>query len=170
MQPPKNLNKTNKPVDLIKFFTFTSVKTTYMVFSIYQSKNFRNSRLVLGDLYTSFQTTESSRRYLSNVSKAVSVRKDTKKPSNNHYWWKTSYLSSSLCHVHGTTHIKLYVFHTLCNMARQLWNALQLHEKTRNLGMSNLMKQMFYLGIIYILRNFAKGELDSLPWRRKSLF
>ena len=50
MQPPKNLNKANKPVDLIKFFTFTSVKTTYLVFSIYQSKNFRNSRLVLGDL------------------------------------------------------------------------------------------------------------------------
>ena len=32
LQPPKNLNKTNKPVDLIKFFAFTSVKTTYLVF------------------------------------------------------------------------------------------------------------------------------------------
>ena len=43
-------------------------------------------------------------------------------------------------------------FEMLCNFTR----------KQANLGMSNLMKQMLYLGIIYRLRNFSKGELDSL--------
>ena len=146
-----------------------------MSFSLYQSKKFRNSWLVLGDLTPLSTVPNRHDAIYQTFQRPLASIKTRENPSNSHYCYSSCeklklVIFHLLGHVYGTTHILIYVFHTLCNMARQLWDALQLHEKTRNLGMSNLMKQMFYLGIIYILRNFAKGKLDCLPWRRKSLF
>ena len=66
----KNLNKTIKSFHLIKLFTFTSVKTAYIVFfDLTRVKKFGKSKF-----YTSFHATESLRPCQTFQSLLVSVK------------------------------------------------------------------------------------------------
>ena len=110
-----------------------------MSFSIYQSKKFRNSWLVLGDL-TPLSTVQNRHEVIyQTFQRLLASVKTQQNSSNGHYCYSSCeklklVIFHLLCHVYGTTHILLHVFHTLCNMARQLRDALQLHEKRRKFG------------------------------------
>ena len=110
-----------------------------MSFSLYQSKKFRNSWLVLGDLTPLSTVPNRHDAIYQTFQRPLASIKTRENPSNSHYCYSSCeklklVIFHLLGHVYGTTHILIYVFHTLCNMARQLWDALQLHEKRRKFG------------------------------------
>ena len=110
-----------------------------MSFSLYQSKKFRNSWLVLGNL-TPLSTVQNRHNAIyQTFQRPLASIKTRQNPSNSHYCYSSCeklklVIFHLLGHVYGTTHILIYVFRTLCNMARQLRDALQLHEKRRKFG------------------------------------
>ena len=141
-----------------------------MSFSIYQSKKFRNSWLVLGDL-TPLSTVQNRHKIIYQTFQRLLAPVKTQQNSRNgHYCYSSCeklelfymlsfiffvmYTAQRISYFMYSTHHVTWLdnFEMLCNFTR----------KEENLGMSNLRKRMFYLGIIYILRNFNYSTRYSI--------